>query len=160
MRHSKYNLYLDSLFIGSLRRNWHLLHSPYFLPLLWLHIVPSQELFSLLRLWRTLIKFKDALNFSTVMVFVIISAGFFVVLWSPYHPRPIDVSCDTSHQYASSAMIYVILSEMNRTLTVAINPNWILYDNERLNQSSQPQSLIWCLASVSERATIFCNSAF
>ena len=34
----------------------------------------------------------------------------------------------------------MIFSDMNNTMVVAMNPNWILYDTERLNQSSQPQS--------------------
>jgi len=42
-------------------------------------------------------------------------------------------------------VIPVILGEMNSTLTVAMNSNWILYDTKCLNQSSQPQSFIQCL---------------
>jgi len=42
-------------------------------------------------------------------------------------------------------VIPVILSEMNHTLTVAMNPNWILYDTKCHNQSSQPQSFLWHL---------------
>ena len=61
--------------------------------------------------WRTLMKFRDSLNFSTRMIFIILSAGFFFVLiftkWSPYYPRLTGVSYDTSHQCASSALWYL-----------------------------------------------------
>ena len=59
---------------------------------------------SSLYFWRILIKFRDALNFSTGMVFIIISAGF-SSCWSlpnrsSYHPWSTDVSCEISHQCA------------------------------------------------------------
>jgi len=74
------NLHLSSLFIESLRKNWPLLHSSYFLsPFLTSHCSLSR-IRSLLYLWRILMKFRDALNFSTGMIFIIMSAGFFFVL--------------------------------------------------------------------------------
>jgi len=54
-------------------------------------------------LWRTLMKLRDALNFSTEMVFVIMSARFFFVLIftkSIFSTTTQLRTCDTSHQYA------------------------------------------------------------
>ena len=42
-------------------------------------------------------------------------------------------------------VIPVIFNKMNRTLAIAMNPNWILYDAKCLNQSFQLQSFLWCL---------------
>jgi len=68
------------MFIESLHRNWPLLHSPSFHP----PVVTSHDSLPRARspfyLWRTLMKFRDTLNFSTGMVFVIISAEFFFML--------------------------------------------------------------------------------
>ena len=86
--------------------------------------------------------------------------------WSPYHPRQGNVSSDTSINVLRPLVIPVILSEMNRTLAIAMNPNWIMYDTESLDQSSQPQASFdastaaMYFASVIERAMVSCNSAF
>ena len=64
----------------SLCKNWPLFHSSCFLsPFCDLTWLPHKSPFSTLPL-KTLMKFRDALNFFTGMVFVIISTGFFFVL--------------------------------------------------------------------------------
>jgi len=68
------------MFIESLRRNSLLFHSSCFLPFFVTSHGSLPKARSPSYLWRTLMKFRDALNFSTGMVFVIISAGFFFVL--------------------------------------------------------------------------------
>ena len=68
------------MFIESLNRNWYLLHSSCFLPSFVTSHGSLSRARSSLYLWRILMKFRDVLNFSTGMVFVIISAGFFFVL--------------------------------------------------------------------------------
>jgi len=60
--------------------NWSPLHSPCFLPPFVTSYDSLPRTHSLPYLWRTLMKFRDTLNFSTMMVFVIMSAEFFFVL--------------------------------------------------------------------------------
>jgi len=65
-----------------------------------------------------------------------------------------------------SLVIHVIIRKMKSTLTVAMNPNWIMHYTKSLDQSSQPQSsfdastVTMYLASVVERAIVSCNFAF
>ena len=80
-------------------------------------------------LWRILLKFRDTLNFSTGIVFVIISARFFfelifiilITLFIIYDPLTYLVK---SHiNVLRPLVIPVIFSEMYRTLTVAVELN-------------------------------------
>jgi len=137
------------MFIKSSCRNWSPLHSPCFLPLVWLQMAPSQE--PVLHLifgepgWSSEMLWTSPMRWSLSSCMLDSSMYWSSPSWSPCHLRPTDVSCDTSHQCASFAYDNVILSKMNNTLTVAMNPNWILYDVKSVDQSSQPQSFLWCL---------------
>jgi len=157
LRHPKHRqspLWL--IFIESPCRNWpH--HSPSFLS----HFVTSYgfllRVYSPLYLWRTWIKFRDALNFSTGMIFVIMSAGFFFVL---IFTKSITLSYTTQLAYLviphinvlHPLMIPVILNKMNITLIVTVNLNWILFDAESLDWSTQSQGFLRCL----NRNHVFC----
>ena len=132
--------------IEFLCRNWLPLHSPCFLPLFVTSHGSLPRAYFSLYLWRMLMKFRDALNFSSRMV-----SSLYPLDSSHANLYQID------HFIIHDALMYLvishinvlrllvipmILSEMNRILTVAINPNWILYDTEYLNQSSQSQSFL------------------
>jgi len=156
------------MFIVSLRRNGPLLYSPCFLP----PFVTSHGFLSRARsplyLWRSLMKFRDALNFSIRMVFVIISAGFFFVLT---FTKLISLSSMThwriSHQCALSALWYLWsltrwialwLSQWTRTesymiLNVSTNP---------LNHKAffDASTAAMYSASIIERATVSCTYTF
>ena len=72
------------MFIESLYRNWHSFYSSCFLsPFVTLHDSLSRS-HSPPYFWRILMKFRDALNFSTGMVFVIMSC---FLQQSTYHPH-------------------------------------------------------------------------
>jgi len=137
------------MFIESPSRNWLPLHSPFFLPLCdftWL--LPNSSFSTL-----TLENLHKVQRCSELLH---LDGRYHLVCWiflySDLHQvdyliiydlltylmiHHIDVLCPL--------MILVILNKMNSTLTVAVNPNWILYDAKYLDKSSQPQSFIWCL---------------
>jgi len=159
------------MFIESFRRNWFLLHSRCFsspfvtshgsLP--WAHLS--------LHLWRTLKKFKDAMNFSTRMVFVIISVGFFFVmifiklitLSSPTHWHVLWYLASMYFirlWYLWSLVRWIVfwLSQWTRTksymiLNVSTNPlnHKASFDNS---------TAVMYSASIIERINVSCNSAF
>ena len=150
------------MFIESLCRNWPPLFMMSHSSLLRVHSSPY--------LWRILMKFRDALNFSTEMVFIIISAGFFIVL---IFTKSITLS-STTHwcilwnitSMLHLLVIHVIFRKMNSTLAIAINLNRILYDTDvssnPLNHkaSFDVSTAAMYSASVVERAIVPCNSAF
>ena len=137
------------MFIESLHRNWPLLHSPFFLPLLWLHMTPSQELVSDFIFeeswWSSEMLWTSPPEWSLSLYLVDSSSYWSLPNWLPYHPRPLTYLVIPHINVLRLLVIPVILSEMNHTLAVAMNPNWILFDTERLSQSSQPQSFLLCL---------------
>jgi len=152
------------MFIEFFRRNWPPLHSCCFLSLLWLHIAPSQLLvhhFIFGGPWWSSEMLWTAPPGWFSLSYLLDSSS----CWSLPNRSPIIHDLLTYFVIPHINMLHplVILTEINCTLTVAMNPNWIMYDTERLNQSSQPQNFLWFLmysASVVERTTISCNSAF
>jgi len=84
--------------------------------------------------WRTLMKFRDALNFFIGMVFVIISIGFFCTDFDQtnnlFYYNPLTYHMIHHIDALCLLVIHVILSEIYHTLTVAVVLNWILYDSK------------------------------
>ena len=158
------------MYIESLYRNWPLLHSPSFLPLFVTSHGSLPRAHSPLYLWRTLVKFRvlwtspqDGLLYHICEIFL--RADLYQIDHLTIHD-PLTYLVIPHINVLRPLMIHVILIKMNSILTIAMNPNWILYDTESLNQSSQPQRFLWCLNSshilysVIERATVSCNSVF
>jgi len=131
-----------------------------FSPLLWLHMAPSQKSVRHFIFgeswWSSEMLWTSPLGWSSLSYLQNSSSCWSLPNQSPYHPRPTDVSCDLT-SVLRPLVIPVILSEMNRTLAIAMNPNWILYDTKHLNQFSQQQSFLW---SLNCRALVSCNYAF
>jgi len=61
---------------------------------------------------------------------------------STCHPWPTNNLMISHINVLRPLVILVIFSKMNSTLTVAMNPNWILHYTKSLDQSSQPQSFL------------------
>ena len=137
------------MFIESLRRNWPPLHLPCFLssfvtshgslPKTVLHLTCEEHWWS-----------SEMLRTSPRMAFIIISVEFFFVL---IFTKLIILSSMTKLTYLmiphinvlNFLVMPVILRKMNSTLTIAMDPSWILHYTKILDQSSQSQSFLWCL---------------
>ena len=129
------------MFIESLRRNWPLLHSRSFLPTFVTSHGSLPRARPSLYLWRILMKYRDALNFFTRMVFLIISAANLYQINHLIIHDPLTYLAIPHINVLCPLVIFVILSEMNYTLAVTMNRNWIMYDTKYLNQSFQPQRI-------------------
>jgi len=137
------------MFIESFRRNWSLLHSPCFFFLLWLTWLPPKSCsFATLPLKNL----DEAQRCSELLHldglrhhirWILLRADLYQIDHLIIHD-PLTYLVIPYINVLHPLVIHVIFSEMNRTLTVAMNPNWVLYDTKRFNQSSQPQTFIWC----------------
>jgi len=137
------------MFIKSLHRNLASASFTYFLPLLWLHMTSSQDSFTTLSLENlddvqrcSELLHQDGLRHH--ICWILLRTDLYQIDHLIIH----DLLSYLVIPYINVLhllLIPMILSEMNHTLTIAMNSNWILYDTEYPNQSSQPQSFFWRL---------------
>jgi len=156
--------------IESLHRNWHLLHSPSFLP-------PFVTLHGSLLRARLPFTFREPRWISEMLwTFsldglrhhvrqILLRADFYQIDHLIIHD-PLTYLVKSHINVLRLLVIPVIFSEMNSTLAVAMKSNYILYDIERLNQSFnhkaffEASTVAMYSASVVERAIVSYNSAF
>ena len=117
--------------------------------LLWFHMAPSQEPILYLTFeeswWSSEMLWTSPLRWALSSCPLDFSSYWSSPSWSICHPWPTDVSYNTHINMLCPLVIPLILYKMNNTLTVAINPNWILYYTKTLDQSFQSQSFLWWL---------------
>jgi len=158
------------MFIESLCRNWPPLHSLCFFPFVTSHGSLLRARY-LLYFWRTLMKFRDPLNFSTLMVFVIMSAGFFFIL---IFTKSITLSCMIHWHtlWSLTSMCFVSLwypwslirwialwlSQWTRNESCVIPK--VSFNSLNYKVFFDVTIAAMYSASIVERAIISCNSAF
>jgi len=137
------------MFIESLHRNWPSFYSPYFLPFCdftWLPpknpfaTLPLENLDEALRCFELL--HQDSLHHHIRLILLrvdLYQSDHLIIHDSLTYLVILHINV------LRLLVLHVIFNEMNRTLTVAMNPNLILYNTKRLNQSSQPQSFLQCI---------------